>query len=139
MKQKIACLLAVMSSVGLVTCMLFMIGCSTPWPAGGKTVAPDKSSVASVPPAQKGGAEVWAQNCAHCHNPADVAVHDLRWETPLAATNLCPDIVPGNPAGSRVYQLVSSRPGMPPIGTLAVDPIAVEDLGTWIAGMTSCP
>ena len=81
MKQKIACLLAVISSVGLVTSMLFMIGCSTPWPAGGKTVAPDESSVASVPPAQKGGAEVWAQNCAHCHNIRSPSSYsDAQWE-----------------------------------------------------------
>jgi hypothetical protein len=80
-----------------------------------------------------------AANCAHCHNPSDVAVHDLRYPTPLSETNLCPDIVPGDPADSKVYQLVSSRPGMPPLGTLATDPLAVSLLGEWIAGMTSCP
>ena len=80
-----------------------------------------------------------AANCAHCHNPQDVAIHDLRYATPLAQTNLCPDIVPGDPAASKVYQLVSSRPGMPPLGTLAVDPLAVQILGNWITGMTSCP
>ena len=80
-----------------------------------------------------------AANCAHCHNPSDVAIHDLRYDTPLAATNLCPDIVPGDAAASKVYQLVSSRPGMPPLGTLAVDPLAVEILGNWINGMTTCP
>jgi hypothetical protein len=80
-----------------------------------------------------------AANCAHCHNPEDVSIHDLRYPTPLAQTNLCPDITPGDPAGSTVYQLVSSRPGMPPLATLAVDPLAVQLLGTWIARMTSCP
>jgi hypothetical protein len=80
-----------------------------------------------------------AANCAHCHNPNDIAVHDLRYTTPLAQTNLCPDIVPGNPGASRTYQLVSSRPGMPPLGTLQTDPIAVSTLYSWIAGMTSCP
>jgi hypothetical protein len=80
-----------------------------------------------------------AANCAHCHNPGDIAVHDLRYTTPLAQTNLCPDIVPGDPAASRTYQLVSSRPGMPPLATLATDPLAVEILGNWISGMTSCP
>ncbi|MGE5184453.1 MAG: hypothetical protein ACM31C_20425 [Acidobacteriota bacterium] len=80
-----------------------------------------------------------AANCAHCHNPDHVAVHDLRYDTPLAGTNLCPDIVVGDPASSKVYQLVASRPGMPPIGTLAVDPLAVQILGTWITNMTSCP
>ncbi|HUJ60584.1 MAG TPA: hypothetical protein VLX92_18915, partial [Kofleriaceae bacterium] len=80
-----------------------------------------------------------AANCAHCHNPSDVAIHDLRYATPLAQTNLCPDIVPGDPAASKVYQLVSSRPGMPPLGTLAIDPLAVGLLGGWISSMTSCP
>ena len=80
-----------------------------------------------------------AANCAHCHNPDHVAVHDLRYDTPLAQTNLCPDIDPGDAPGSYVYRLVSSRPGMPPLATLQVDPIAVEILGNWIDGMTSCP
>ncbi|HTR56042.1 MAG TPA: hypothetical protein VMJ10_35440 [Kofleriaceae bacterium] len=80
-----------------------------------------------------------AANCAHCHNPSDVAVHDLRYTTPLAQTNLCPDITPGDPGASRVYELVSERPGMPPLGTLEPDPLAVSLLGEWIAQMTSCP
>jgi hypothetical protein len=80
-----------------------------------------------------------AANCAHCHNPNDIAVHDLRYTTPLDQTNLCPDIVPGDPAASRTFQLVSSRPGMPPLGTLATDPLAIQILGNWISGMTSCP
>ena len=80
-----------------------------------------------------------AANCAHCHNPDHIAVHDLRYTTPLAQTNLCPDIVPGDPAASKTYQLVSSRPGMPPLGTLATDPLAIQTLGNWISGMQSCP
>ena len=80
-----------------------------------------------------------AANCAHCHNPNHIAVHDLRYTTPLAQTNLCPDIVPGDPADSKTYQLVSSRPGMPPLGTLATDPLAIQTLGNWISGMQSCP
>jgi hypothetical protein len=80
-----------------------------------------------------------AANCAHCHNPNDIAVHDLRYTTPLPQTNLCPDIVPGDPSDSKTYQLVSSRPGMPALGTLEVDPLAVSTLYGWIAGMTSCP
>lgn len=80
-----------------------------------------------------------AANCAHCHNPDHIAVHDLRYTTPLAQTNLCPDIVPGDPGASKTYQLVSSRPGMPPLGTLATDPLAIQTLGNWISGMRSCP
>ena len=80
-----------------------------------------------------------AANCAHCHNPANIAVKDLRYTTPLAATRLCESVVPGSPAQSVVYARVTQRPGMPPLGTLMVDPLAGEILGGWIAGMTSCP
>jgi hypothetical protein len=80
-----------------------------------------------------------AANCSHCHNPANIAIKDLRYATPLAQTNLCEVIVPGSPADSIVYQLVTSRPGMPPLGTASVDPLAQDVLGTWISGMTSCP
>lgn len=80
-----------------------------------------------------------AGNCAHCHNPQNLSIKDLRYTTPLAQTRLCEAITPGNPGGSQVYQLVNSRPGMPCLGSLVVDPLAVQVLGTWIAGMTSCP
>ncbi len=80
-----------------------------------------------------------AANCAHCHNPEHISVHDLRYATPLASTNLCPDIAVGDAADSTVYQLVSSRPGMPPLGTLAIDPLAVQILANWINEMTQCP
>jgi hypothetical protein len=48
-------------------------------------------------------------------------------------------IVPGDPANSRVHQLVSMRPGMPALGSLVVDPLAVSLVGSWISQMTSCP
>jgi hypothetical protein len=78
-------------------------------------------------------------NCQHCHNPQYINVKDLRWTTPLASTRLCEVITPGSPSTSRVYQLVTSRPGMPALGSLAVDPLARDTLGNWITGMTSCP
>lgn len=80
-----------------------------------------------------------AANCSHCHNPEYISVKDLRYATPLAQTRLCESIVPGSPSQSVVYQRVTSRPGMPPLGTVAVDPLVTETLGTWITGMTSCP
>jgi hypothetical protein len=80
-----------------------------------------------------------AANCAHCHNPNNIAVKDLRYTTPLASTNLCSSIVPGSPSQSVVYARVTQRPGMPPLGTLAPDPLAEHLLGSWISGMTSCP
>ena len=78
-------------------------------------------------------------NCAHCHNPQYISIKDLRFATPLANTRLCEVITPGWPSTSRVYQLVTSRPGMPPLGTAAVDPLADDLLGNWIRGMASCP
>jgi hypothetical protein len=78
-------------------------------------------------------------NCSHCHNPQYVNIKDLRYATPLANTKLCDVIVPGSPEDSIVYQKVTSRPGMPPFGTAAVDPLAEQLLGNWITGMTSCP
>ncbi len=80
-----------------------------------------------------------AANCAHCHNLEHIAIKDLRFTTPLAQTRLCEAIVPGSPSQSLVWQLVNQRPGMPALGTLAVDPLPVSLLGTWITGMTSCP
>ena len=80
-----------------------------------------------------------AANCAHCHNPLHISIKDLRYTTPLAQTRLCEVIVPGDPADSIVYQKVTSRPGMPALGTLAVDPLAADMLGSWITGMRRCP
>jgi hypothetical protein len=80
-----------------------------------------------------------AGNCAHCHNPLYLNIKDLRFTTALAQTRLCETIAPGSPSASRVYQLVTSRPGMPALGTLMVDPLAEQILGGWISGMTSCP
>lgn len=80
-----------------------------------------------------------AANCVHCHNSQNIAILDLRYTTPLAQTRFCNVVTPGSPATSRAYQLVTSRPGMPALGSLAVDPLAEQLLGTWITGMTSCP
>ncbi|MCW5808111.1 MAG: hypothetical protein KIT31_37515 [Deltaproteobacteria bacterium] len=80
-----------------------------------------------------------AANCAHCHNPQHIAVKDLRYTTPLAATNLCTSIVPGSPPQSVVYARVTQRPGMPPLATLVPDPLAADLFGRWISGMSTCP
>ncbi len=80
-----------------------------------------------------------AANCAHCHNPGNIAIKDLRYTTPLAQTRLCEVITPGSPSQSVVYARVTQRPGMPALGTLIVDPHADLLLARWIAGMTACP
>ena len=61
-------------------------------------------------------------------DPNYINIKDLRYATPLASTKLCDVIVPGDPAGSVVYQKVTSRPGMPPLGTAAVDPLTFSVL-----------
>jgi hypothetical protein len=80
-----------------------------------------------------------AANCAHCHNPNNIAIKDLRYTTPLAQTRLCEAIQPGSPSQSVLYARVTSRPGMPPLGTLLTDPLPEQLLSRWITGMTSCP
>jgi hypothetical protein len=108
-------------------------------------VGPDSSAQPLVSPHEP--SETWehrmrgymAANCQHCHNPQYISIKDLRYTTPLSQTRLCEVIVPGDPANSIVYQKVSSRPGMPALGTVVVDPLAVQLLGNWISGMTSCP
>ena len=81
MKQKITWLVAARSLIGLATVSLLIIGCSTINPKGGEAATPEKSSVASAPPAQAGGAEVWAQNCGHCHNIRSPGSYsDAQWE-----------------------------------------------------------
>jgi len=80
-----------------------------------------------------------AANCAHCHNPAHIAIKDLRITTPLARTRLCEVIAPGRPLDGRLHQLVTARPGMPAIGSLVPDPLIGSLVNTWITGMTSCP
>ena len=80
-----------------------------------------------------------AANCAHCHNPNNIAIKDLRYTTPLSQTRLCEVIVPGAPANSVVYAKVTQRPGMPPLGTLITDPVPQQLFFNWISGMSSCP
>ncbi|MBA3454625.1 MAG: hypothetical protein H0T42_16180 [Deltaproteobacteria bacterium] len=80
-----------------------------------------------------------AANCAHCHNASYISIKDTRFTTPLAQTRLCEVIIPGDPVNSRLHQLVTTRPGMPALGTLIVDPLSADLISTWITQMTSCP
>jgi hypothetical protein len=81
-----------------------------------------------------------AANCSHCHNPnGERGAQDFRIDRPLSATGLCDLLIPGDPDASRIYQRVTSRPGMPPIGTLQTDPLIIDLVGRWISSMSSCP
>jgi len=64
---------------------------------------------------------------------------DLRWETSLTDSGLCARISPGNAGASLIHQRMSARPGMPPLGTLAVDPLGSEIVSEWITQMVACP
>jgi hypothetical protein len=103
------------------------------------TIAPLPSPHDDSLPVERRTRGYMAANCAHCHNPNHIAIKDLRITTPLAQTRLCEAIVPGAPANSRVYQLVTERPGMPALGSLVPDPLIGALVGTWISGLTACP
>jgi uncharacterized repeat protein (TIGR03806 family) len=98
-----------------------------------------------------------AVNCAHCHQPnGPTAVDiDFRYDTPIAQMNLVgvqPTKgnlgVPGAyriDAGHKDTSVVWLRIGttamgrMPPIGTSVVDTAAVQNVGSWIDGLSSSP
>ena len=88
-------------------------------------------------------------NCAICHHPGGPAPGsmDLRFQTPLAQTNLVgvppenplglPDeqrIAPGAPGSSSVHARMSARDReqMPPLASRVPDAVAVQLLGRWI-------
>ena len=78
---------AVVASAGLIFSTLIIVGCQ----ASGHQ--PDLKAAATIPAtpvvkSEKGGAELWAETCSHCHNlrspstygPAqwEVALYDMR-------------------------------------------------------------
>jgi hypothetical protein len=97
-------------------------------------------------------------NCSHCHNPTrpersgarcfdpdrdidfTLAVGQLDdvASTPTYRTVIGDGVKPGDPDGSRLYELVSSRGlfrQMPPLATEHVDATAVANLRVWIEGL----
>ena len=97
-------------------------------------------------------------NCSHCHNQTrpdrsgarcfdpekdidvTLAVDQLDdvASTPTYRTVIGHDVKSGDPDGSRLYELVSSRGlfrQMPPLATEHVDTVAVENLRVWIEGL----
>ena len=91
-------------------------------------------------------------NCGHCHNtrrPADATVRcfdpsasfdfSLRTdrlgsveETPAYTSGRASLRAPGSAGASRVVDLMSDRPGMPPLGSRVVDDAGVEALRRWV-------
>lgn len=95
-------------------------------------------------------------NCSACHRPGGPTPSsmDLRFSTPLAATNACDIrpfrgdlgiaearlIAPGDPDRSILLVRDGRRDsaGMPPLGSLIVNEASLSLLREWIAGLTSC-
>jgi uncharacterized repeat protein (TIGR03806 family) len=95
-------------------------------------------------------------NCSNCHSPdGPTPVNlDLRYNTALAATQTCnvqPTtgdlgianariLAPGEPERSVLLARMKVRDvnQMPPLASHVVDQAAVEVIGAWIGGLTSC-
>jgi len=102
-------------------------------------------------------ARAWLHtNCAFCHRPNGPTPSDmdLRYSTPLAATNTCdvnpydglglPNariVAPGAPGSSVLLARIDTRdPGitMPPLASNLVDNVGVQLITTWINGLATC-
>ena len=58
-------------SLGAAALALILVGCSTTTPSTGAKAAP----------AGQGGAQLWAQNCGHCHNiRSPNSLSDAQWD-----------------------------------------------------------
>jgi uncharacterized repeat protein (TIGR03806 family) len=96
-------------------------------------------------------------NCSQCHRPngPTPSSMDLRFTTPLAATNACnaaPQsgdlglgaaarlIAPGSPSNSLIINRANRRDSnrMPPLGSNVVDAPGVALLNEWITGLSGC-
>ncbi len=95
-------------------------------------------------------------NCAQCHSaggPVPTYV-DLRFDTPLAATNTCDAqpvegdlgiadariVAPGDPDRSVLVERISRRDahGMPPLASNLVDVVGVTLIRDWITSLSGC-
>jgi hypothetical protein len=97
-------------------------------------------------------------NCSHCHNPTrpkhdgarcfepkdhydftlSVGKLDAVAATPTYRTVVGDAVKPGDPDGSRLYELLSSRGmfrQMPPLATEKVDSSATANIRAWIEGL----
>ena len=67
------------ATIGFASILLLIPACSTTAWKGGNANA--EKTIAAAPVSEKGGAQLWAQNCGHCHNlrsPSSYA--DAQWE-----------------------------------------------------------
>ena len=73
------------ASILLVATGLTVTSCSTPASGTAKTSAPpEKKLPAAGAPVATGGAQLWAQNCSHCHNiRSPNSYSDAQWDVVL--------------------------------------------------------
>jgi uncharacterized repeat protein (TIGR03806 family) len=103
-------------------------------------------------------ARAWLHtNCAFCHRPTGPTPSnmDLRYATPLAATNTCNAVpqsgdlglpgarivAPGAPGSSVLLERIDQRGTgvtMPPLASNLVDDAGVQLITAWINGLASC-
>jgi uncharacterized repeat protein (TIGR03806 family) len=94
-------------------------------------------------------------NCSQCHRPGGPtnSTMDLRYSTPLAATNACNAtptnnlgianariVAPGSAASSVLVARANRRDAlaMPPISSTVIDTAGVALLTNWVNSLTSC-
>lgn len=81
-------------------------------------------------------------NCSHCHRPAgERPTIDFRFQTPLAADNICDKMTPGDGTGSLLYTRDATRGAgqMPPLATDVADSYQLATTDAWIDDIGTCP
>lgn len=81
-------------------------------------------------------------NCSHCHRPAgERPTIDFRFQTPLAADNICDKMTVGDGTGSLLYIRDSTRGAgqMPPLATDVPDDYQLGITDAWIDDIGTCP
>jgi hypothetical protein len=81
-------------------------------------------------------------NCSHCHRPAgERPTIDFRFQTPLAADNICDKMTPGDGTGSLLYTRDATRGAgqMPPLATDVPDGYQLATTDAWIDDIGTCP
>ncbi len=74
MKRNNSLSLTVMGALGFTAIALLGAGCAS-------TPLTTKTSSAGPPPGNKSGAQLWAQNCGHCHNVRSPdSFSDAQWD-----------------------------------------------------------
>ncbi len=82
MKSKITWLIATLLSIASTATFLLSSGCSTARPPAPTGTAAAKQPLATAGgTAKASGAQMWAQNCGHCHNIRTPTFYsDAQWE-----------------------------------------------------------